>query len=476
MKKILYIFLAIFGFLAFGTSASAGASLSTSASSVTSGSSFSVSVNLSGVAAWEVHVSATGPVSGCSINAADSTEDASNGSKSYSATCKTVGTGNVTVSLSGNATTASGSRSNLSGSKTVAVVNKTSSSSSSSSAKSYSTNNKSSNSNSSNNSNNSSTSNTNDSKSSDNTLKSLSVEGQNIDFNKDKTDYTLTLSNEIKQIKINAETNDSKASVEGTGDKNLSEGENSFDIVVTAENGDKKTYNLKVTVDEKPIVVKIGNKEYTVVKNKDELPLLALEHEDITLQIEEQDVPAYRIDKLNYVLVGLKDSKGKIRLYKFDSYKDPTKPFKYTLFREFSSKNLSVSYLDFPKKLIPKGYKKYKETINGEKVYVYKLSKNSKYSLFYGINLETGKKHIYRYDSNEGTIQIYDDSESKAFSKTIEEYEIYILGLIFVSALLLLIIVILGISKRKKIRKILNHYARKEKDNMHNLNNENKLS
>ena len=107
-------------------------------------------------------------------------------------------------------------------------------------------------------------------------------------------------------------------------------------------------------MDDKPITVKIGGKEYTVIKNKDQMPELSLKHEDLTLQIEEQDVPAYRIDKLNYVLVALMDSKGKIRLYKFDSYKDNEKPAKYTLFRQFNSKELNVTYLDFPKKLIPK--------------------------------------------------------------------------------------------------------------------------
>jgi len=449
MKKILYTFIGSFAFFAFALSADAAASLSTSTSSVGSGGSFTVNVNLSGVAAWEVHVSASGPVSGCSINAADSTSDALNGSKSYSATCNATGTGTITVTLSGNTTNESGNRESISGSRTVKVTGTTSYSATNNPKKTN---------------NNSNTNNkTDDSKSSVNTLKSLSVEGLEINpiFNKDVLEYSLVVSNDVKKIKINAEATDKDAKVNGTGEKELNEGENNFDITVTAANGEVKTYKLKVTMDAKPIIVKIGGKEYTVIKNKEQMPLLTLKHEDITLQIEGEDIPAYRIDKLNYVLVALMDSKGKIRLYKFDSYKDNEKPAKYTLFRQFNFKEKNVSYLDFPKKLIPKNYKKFKLKINGEEVTVYKLNKKSNYSLFYGINLETGKKHIYKYDSTEKTIQIYDNEEVKKMQKQINNYEIYILCSIILCSLLLLLLVVTVISKKSFRRKVIKLYNEK---------------
>ena len=451
MKKIIYVILPILTFFSLTIKAEAAASLS-APSSVTNGSSFTVTANVSGVAAWEVHVKASGPVSGCAINVADSDANANNTSRSFSTTCKATGTGTIKITMSGNTTTASGATANISGSRTVTVNNKTTSSSSSSNKNSSSSNK---------NSSNSSSNNSNNNKSNDNTLKSLSVEGGSINFNKDMTTYTISVGNDINKIKINAEANNSKATVTGTGEKDVKEGDNKFDIVVTAENGDKKTYTINVNVDSKPITVTINGKKYTLIKKKEEMPELNIEHEDLTLNFEGQDVPAYRIDKINFVLVALRDEKGNIKLYKYDSYKDNEKPDKYTLFRQFTLPQMLVSYLEFPKKLIPEGYKKYTEEINGEKVTVYKTSKNSNYSLFYGINIETGKKHIYRYDKRESTMQIY-EQEKNPLKNKMEEYEYAIVGLVGMTAILLLIIVLQMSSKRKFKKKILQKIQNKE--------------
>ena len=222
----------------------------------------------------------------------------------------------------------------------------------------------------------------------------------------------------------------------------------------------KKTYKLNIIVDTKPITVKINGKEYTIVKNKENLPELKLQHEEITLTIDDQEIPAYRIDSLNIVLVGLKDSKGNIKLYKFDSYKDSNKSFKYLLFRQFNFPEKSIIYLNFPNKLIPKGYKQYKEKINGNLVKVYKINKNSKYCLFYGINAETGKKNIYRYDSKEKTIQIYTNEDIKTIQKQVNEYSTIIVCLIAFSTVSVVTIVILLATRKRKIKKIAKHYKK----------------
>lgn len=300
------------------------------------------------------------------------------------------------------------------------------------------------------------------SKSSNNNLKSLSVEGAALTFNKDTVVYNLSVGNDVKNIKINAEVADPKATLTGTGEKEVKEGDNKFEVVVTAENGDTKTYTININVDSKPITVTVGGKKYTLVKKKEELPELSIEHEDLTLNFEGQEVPAYRIDKINFVLVGLRDEEGNIKLYKYDSYKDNEKPDKYTLFRQFTLPQMLISYLDFPKKLIPNGFKKYTEEINGEKVEVYKLSKNSDYSLFYGINIETGKKNIYKYDSKEKTIQIYDKEQLKSLEKQIKEYKYIIVGLIGFVALLLIIIVLIIATRRRKFKKMIRKYENKK--------------
>jgi len=449
MKKTIYLLLATVTFFILTIKVDAAASLS-APSTAYSGSSFTVTANVSGVAAWEVHVKASGPVSGCVINVADSDANANNTSKSFSATCRATGTGTIKITMFGNTTTAAGATSNISGSRTVMVSNKPASSSSnktSSSSKNTSSKN---------------TNNNDDSKSSDNTLKSLSVEGQNISFDKNNTTYNLSVGNDIKKIKINAEASNSKATVTGTGEKDVKEGDNKFDIVVTAENGDKKTYTINVNVDSQPITVTVGGKKYTLVKKKEELSELNIEHEDLTLNFDGQDIPAYRIDKINFILVGLRDQEGNIKLYKYDSYKDGEKPDKYTLFRSFLLPSMIVSYLEFPKKLIPDGFKKYKEEINGEEVDVYKLSKDSDYCLFYGINMETGEKNIYKYDSKEKTFQIYDREELESLEKQMQEFKYIIAGLIGFSALLLIIIVIIVASRKRKFKKMIQKYENKK--------------
>lgn len=444
MKKTIYFLLSFIIFFTLTIKVDAASSLS-APSSVYNGSSFTIQASVSGVAAWEVHVRASGPVSGCVINAADSDANANNTSRSFSATCKATGTGTIRITMSGNTTTASGATNQISGSRTVNVTNRPANSSSSSSNKSSGSKNNS----------NKNTNNKEDSKSSDAALKSLMVEGKNLtpEFNKDVTSYNVTVDNDTKKIKINAEANDSKSTVTGAGEKDVKEGENKFDVVVTAENGDKKTYTINVTVDTKPIVVKVNGKKYTVVKKKEELPQLDIKHEDMSLNIEEQEIPAYRVDKLNYVLVGLKDSDGKVRLYIFESFKDSSKPFKYTLFRQLKFSQSFISYLEFPKSLIPDGYKKYKEKINDEEIEVYKLTKGSNYSLFYGINIETGEKSIYKYDSKENTIQRYDREELKALEKQMKENKLITIGFVGLSALLLIIIVLMIATKRIKKKK-----------------------
>ncbi len=85
-----------------------------------------------------------------------------------------------------------------------------------------------------------------------NWLKTLSVEGYDIDFDGGTTSgYKITVPKTVDSVKISATTVNSKATVKGTGTVSLNGGSNLIDIVVTAENGNKRTYTLEVvkTVD-----------------------------------------------------------------------------------------------------------------------------------------------------------------------------------------------------------------------------------
>ena len=87
---------------------------------------------------------------------------------------------------------------------------------------------------------------TQNSKSTDATLKSITVGGKK--YNNPKTDITVaSVSADTSSIKIEAQTNNSKATVTGVGNKDLTAGTtNSFTLKVTAESGATQNYIVRV--------------------------------------------------------------------------------------------------------------------------------------------------------------------------------------------------------------------------------------
>lgn len=87
--------------------------------------------------------------------------------------------------------------------------------------------------------------------SSDATLKNLWIDPKEYDFKgfkKATTSYDVSVPNEASSITICATANNNKAKVEGIGKKELKEGQNSFEIKVTAEDGKTtKKYALNIT-------------------------------------------------------------------------------------------------------------------------------------------------------------------------------------------------------------------------------------
>ena len=86
-------------------------------------------------------------------------------------------------------------------------------------------------------------------KDSNNYLSALSITGYTISpaFNKNTTSYSLTVPNDVSSVTVNATKESVKATLTGTGNKSLSVGANNISVVVTAENGDKRTYTITVT-------------------------------------------------------------------------------------------------------------------------------------------------------------------------------------------------------------------------------------
>ncbi len=433
MRQIKYFIFSLLLLMGITIHPNAATTLSTSKSQVTKGSSFTVTVKASSVAAWNLHVSASGPVKGCSLNVADSTADAKNTTKTFSATCTSTATGTITIKLTGDTTNAAGSTSNISTSKTVKVVSK--SSGGSSSSNSYSGNN-------------STSQNTN--LSSENDLKNLTVSEGNLSpkFDADKTEYKVEVENEVESIKISATASDSNATVKGTGEKDLKEGKNSFGIVVVAENGRTKTYTVVVTRKAKdPVYVTVDDVEYLVITDFKDLEV-PKNFKETTITIDDKEVKALYDDITKFTLVALQDENNNISWYICDVDTNTYTPFieeQFTLAR--------ILILDMPSKIIPEGYKKYTQEINGNEYEVYKLNKNSDYALFYALNLDTGNKNLYMYDQEENTIQRYTSENSDRIQEKYDQLFYLTIGLCGLSAFLILLLFIVMINKGKKKHK-----------------------
>ena len=86
-------------------------------------------------------------------------------------------------------------------------------------------------------------------------LKSLhiNVEGMTPPFNKNTTNYYITIPNTISSISVTAEPEDQNAKVNISGNTNLNQGDNKIAITVTAtDNKTKKTYTINATKTDDP--------------------------------------------------------------------------------------------------------------------------------------------------------------------------------------------------------------------------------
>ena len=91
-------------------------------------------------------------------------------------------------------------------------------------------------------------------KSGNNALSTLTVSAGTLApaFDPAVTEYTLSLPQGTEKLTLTATPSDSNATVQGDGELTLQEGENMLPLVVTAENGDTKTYTVTAKVAQAP--------------------------------------------------------------------------------------------------------------------------------------------------------------------------------------------------------------------------------
>ncbi len=82
-------------------------------------------------------------------------------------------------------------------------------------------------------------------------------------FKPGTTAYNVTVPNDVEEVTVYANLQDSKASLTGTGTQKLEVGKNALNVVVTAEDGTKKTYTINVTREENASENTVSTEETT---------------------------------------------------------------------------------------------------------------------------------------------------------------------------------------------------------------------
>ena len=279
-----------------------------------------------------------------------------------------------------------------------------------------------------------------------NNLSALEVEGFTLtpEFKTDVLEYSVVVPENTKEVNIKANVQDKRASVNGIGTQAVNPGANKFSVVVRAQSGAEKTYVINIEVkDENPINVTVNGKNYTVVKIKENLPAASL-YTETTININDFEIPAYKNDNTNLVLVGLKDEEGNISLFIYNKDKN-----EYQEYNEIGVNKITIYPLTSNEEI--KGYKKDTITINGVKVDGYYYTKDSDYVIIYGINVETGDKGFYMYDKKMQSLIKYNDEYIIDLNKKIELYSYIIIG--FSGVFILMIIIMIALAKKRSGKK-----------------------
>ena len=311
-----------------------------------------------------------------------------------------------------------------------------------------------------------------DNRSSNANLSSLQVNGKSIDgFKSDTYSYTIKDYSD-DQIKIDATTQDNKSKVtQGTGTFNVNTGDNSFKVVVTAENGTTKTYTIKVT---KPVSQDELKLKSLTIENKDKNYTHGFKISDNT-NTYKVDVDL-SIDKIN-ILAELKKGNGTIEGLGEKELKEGKNQFKLVIKagEETREITLIINRVD-PNSMTMEDYIS-KITINGNDI-KFSISKNK-----YSIDVDNSVTKIefnypdndnFKFESSggdnlvvgENTIKfkvIGKDNESKTFElivnrleekSKLDELKLCLIILCILEFIVIVILTIVILNRRKRIETI----------------------
>ena len=298
-----------------------------------------------------------------------------------------------------------------------------------------------------------------DNRSKVNTLSSLTISNGELSpkFSSSKTSYQVNLTSEIDSLTINAKATDSKATVSGTGKKALKIGAQTFEIVVKAENGNKKSYVINVNVEEKPTVfTQLGEQKLGLLKSSVNVEVPE-GYKETDGELEGEKITTWTNEKSGLTLVYLMNESGEKKFYVLENGK---------VADEY--KTIKIDGKEYTLLTIPEDLKKQnglKETkvkigdveLNG---WSFEDETHKNYSVVYLMN-SNGEKKLYSYEATEGTLQLYTPFEDKT-DNTLAYVFMGTTGLFALSTIALFVMHMNF--KKKSISAIKDYYERKNQD------------
>ena len=226
-----------------------------------------------------------------------------------------------------------------------------------------------------------------------NNIKSLSVEGYQL-VKVDNNNYTLTVSNDVSSVKVNATAEDSKAKVTGTGTKDLKIGENNIEIIVTSESGAQNKIIIKVTRKDGYYL-----DDLDMVLNDDKL-----KNTNIIIG-KDSEITKEQINKI-------KDSKKALKL----NYYDENKKLIYSWTIDGKEIKESIGFKSTITKNSDNAKQIYKISNYADGEYINfehngDLPKGTKIKLYVGDKFENGSiVNIYHYNNTKKTLDFVEDN------------------------------------------------------------------
>ena len=243
-------------------------------------------------------------------------------------------------------------------------------------------------------------------KSGNNALSTLTVSAGTLTpaFDPAVTEYTLSLPQGTEKLTLTATPSDSNATVQGDGELTLQEGENTLPLVVTAENGDTKTYTVTAKVAQAPtLFLDYNGQRLGVVKDVSQVtpPAGFAPAEPITYSGD--TLPIWTDVSGKRTLVYLMDEKTSAQgFYLFSQTTGVQSPYLPIL-----CGSVTYIYTDIPKELssvpglTPATVRAFGQTLNG---WTYNDASLKDFCVLYLMD-DAGSYGYYTYDSREETLQ-----------------------------------------------------------------------